>query len=394
MAAESIFISWMMPNLRSLFLLRPDVAYLNHGSFGATPRPVFEEYQRFQAELEAEPMEFIARRGPALMHEARSVAAAYLGCDPLDMVFVTNATIGVNIVARSLVLGPGDEVLGTDQEYGACDRTLTFLSRKAGFTYRLASLPVPPTTPEELAESFMAQVTPATRAILISHIAAPTALTFPVREICALARERGIITLVDGAHVPGQLPLNLTDVGADFYTGNLHKWLCAPKGAAFLYARREMQPLLEPLVVSWGYDAVVPGPSRFVDHQEMWGTRDLAPFLAVPAAIRFQQEHDWDAVREECHRLLLSFRPEIADALGGQPVAAEGEGWFRQMSAFRIPAGVDGFELGRRLFDEHLVEIPVFQWMETQLLRISIQGYNTRQDVERLLSGLRAILGR
>ena len=383
----------MSQDLSSLFLLRPEVAFLNHGSFGACPRPVFEEYGRWQRELEAQPVDFLGRRAPSLLRESRTVLGRYLGCHANDLVYVTNATVGMNIVARSLVLGPGDEVLATDHEYGACDRAWRFILGKNGASYRHVSIPVPVTAHEDVVERIFAAVTSATRVIFISHITSPTALTFPVTEVCRRARELGIITLVDGAHAPGQIPLDLEAVGADFYIGNLHKWLCAPKGAAFLYARREMQEMLEPLVVSWGWEAMVPGDSRFIDYLQSLGTADISAPLSVPAAIGFQQEHNWDAVRSRCHELVRRARPEIVAALGGGVhLAPDSDEWYAQMSALLLPDGIDGAALQRRLYEEYLVEIPVFQWNGRQTIRISMQGYNGWDDVERLLAGIRAIL--
>ncbi len=232
-------------------MLDPSVAFLNHGSFGATPKPVFREYQRWQRELERQPVEFLGRRHNDLMRSAREALAGYLGAKAGNLVFAQNATIALNIVARSLELGSGDEVLSTDHEYGALDRTWRFLSRERGFTY--INQPVSLDSHEAFVESFWRGVTPKTRVVFFSHITSPTATLFPVEKIIQRAREKNIITVVDGAHVPGQIPLRLDSLGADFYGGNLHKWLCAPKGAGFLYARPEVQPLLKPLVVSWGY---------------------------------------------------------------------------------------------------------------------------------------------
>jgi isopenicillin-N epimerase len=381
----------MPTDLRSYFLLRPEVAFLNHGSFGATPRPVMERYQWWQMESEGEPVEFHARRAPELLRDARSALGELVGADADDLVYVTNATVAVNIVARSLHLGPADEVLGTDHEYGACDRIWRFLEKRGGARYRQARIPVPVTTHEEMLDALFAQVTAATRVLFISHITSPTALTFPVAEACRRARALGLITIIDGAHAPGQIDLDLRAVDADFYTGNLHKWLCAPKGAAFLYARRTMQELLEPLVVSWGYEAIAPTGSRFVDEQEYRGTRELAAPLCVADAIEFQREHDWDSVRRRCHELVMRARPLIAEALDATPIAPDSSEWFAQMSAFILPDGFDGAGLQRRLFQEHLVEIPTFPWNGRQTIRISVQGYNTWEDVERLLEGIRAI---
>ncbi len=274
--------------LKDEFLLAPDIAYLNHGSYGATPASVFQEYQRWQRELELEPTEFLGRRHADLMRAARTALGGYLGAAPDDIVYTQNVTIAINIVARSLKLGPGDEVLASDHEYGACERLLRFLAERQGFELITRPVPVPVSSAAEFVDGFWEGVTPRTRLVFLSHITSPTAILFPVAEICRRARAAGILTIVDGAHAPGQIPLDLLEVGADFYAGNLHKWLCAPKGAGFLYARREVQDMLDPLVVSWGFQPDVPGPSRFIDYHEWWGTRDVAAFLSVPAAIQFQ----------------------------------------------------------------------------------------------------------
>lgn len=394
----------MPMNRRSLFLLRPEVAFLNHGSFGACPRPVMERYQAWQIEAEGEPVEFHARRAAGLMATSRAALGAFIGADADDLVYVTNATVAVNIVARSLRLGADDEVLGTDHEYGACERVWRFLATRGGARYRQAHIPVPVTTHDDMLEQLFSQVGPSTRVLFISHITSPTALTFPVAEACRRARALGLITIVDGAHVPGQLPLDLRSIDADFYTGNLHKWLCAPKGAAFLYARREMQPMLDPLIVSWGYESIFNGPSRFIDEHEYRGTRDISPALAVPDAIEFQRANNWTDVVTDCHAMVCRARPLISEALDATPLAPDGPAssaygsgdapsskWFTQMSAFILPVGIDGALLQKRLFDEHKVEIPTFSWNAHQTIRISIQGYNTWDDVERLLAGIRAI---
>ncbi len=291
--------------LRKDFLLDEDVTFLNHGSFGATPRQVFRAYQQFQLSLEREPVDFLGRQATGLLAEARQHLADYLGTQCNDLVFITNATTGMNMVARSLVLAHHDEVLATDHEYGAIDRTWHFLAKKQGFTYINHPIPLPVTTPDEWVEQFWQGVTPRTRVISISHITSPTALIWPIKEVCHRARENGILTLIDGAHAPGQIPLNLDELGADFYTGNLHKWLCAPKGSAFLYASPSVQHLVEPLVVSWGYESDNPGPSTFIDYNQWTGTRDIASFLSVPAAIQFQKTHHWDRVQQTNSRIGL-----------------------------------------------------------------------------------------
>src|SRR5712691_10980583 len=283
--------------LRELLLLGPDVVYLHHGSFGACPRPVFAAYQRWQLELERQPVDFLHYRFDGLMREAREKLAAFLGAAPDDLVYVTNATTGLNIVARSLALQAGDEVLSTDHEYGALDKTWTFVCGRRGARYVQARLPSPLESPDQVIESIWARVTERTRVLFVSHITSPTALIFPVEALVRRARPAGILTVIDGAHAPGQIPLHLADLGADFYVGNCHKWMCAPKGSGFLYARRDRQSLLAPLVVSWGW------PSGFVEEQQRQGTRDIAAFLSVPAAIEFLREHNWPAVQRACHAL-------------------------------------------------------------------------------------------
>jgi isopenicillin-N epimerase len=325
------------------------------------------------------------------MSQARGELAAYLGVEPDDLVYFPNPTTAVNMLARSLGLGPGDEVLATDHEYGAMDRTWRFLCRGSGASYVRRSIPLPVRSPEELVEAFWAGVGERTRVIFISHITSSTALVFPVREICRRARASGILSIVDGAHAPGQIPLHLGELGADLYTGACHKWLGAPKGSAFLYARREIQARLQPLVVSWGWESDSPSGSAYVDHHEWQGTRDMAAFLATPAAIRFQAENDWVSVRARCHELVREARRKIGALTGLDPLSPDSPQWFAQMVSLRLPP-VDVDALKARLYDEHRVEVPLFVWNDLPLLRVSIQAYNSPADVNRLLEGLAALL--
>ena len=375
-----------MNNLNTYFLLDPSVTFLNHGSFGATPRPVFEEYQRWQLELERQPVEFLGRRFNGLMAESRKVLGEYLGTHADNLVYTQNVTISMNIVARSLDLGAGDEVLASDHEYGAMDRTWRFLAKEHGFTY--INQPVSLVSREAFTDSFWSAVTPRTRVIFLSHITSPTAVIFPLDEIIQRARRAGIITVIDGAHAPGQLSLKLDSFGADFYGGNLHKWLCAPKGAGFLYARPEMQNLLKPFVISWGYESIMPGNSTFVDHHEWWGTRDVAAFLSVPAAIKFQKDHDWVNVRIECHKMVRDAQGRICELTGLAPLHARSDDWFAQLAAAQLPADTDLPALKIRLYDEFRIEVPLIEWQDKKLIRISVQGYNTEADIERLLFAL------
>lgn len=378
-----------LPRYADEFLLRPDIAFLNHGSFGACPRPVFGAFQEWQRRLEAQPVEFLGRRITTLLAEARARLAAYLGTQPNNLVYVPNATYGVNIVARSLALRPGDEVLASDHEYGAADRAWQFVCRQRGARYINQPITLPLASDEQFVEQLWAGVTEHTRVIFLSHISSPTALTFPLAEVCRRARAAGIMTVIDGAHAPGQIDLALDELGADFYTGNCHKWMCAPKSAGFLYARPERQALLEPLIVSWGWESETPGESRFLDYFEWRGTHDPAAYLSVPAALDFLAERDWPAVRAACHALLHETEARILALSGARPISPPG--LFVQMRTIPLPP-CDLGVLKARLWDEYQIEVPLVGWNGGHYIRVSIQCYNSQADVDRLVRALERLL--
>ena len=377
--------------LRDLFLLRDDVIFLNHGSFGACPRPVFETYQQWQAELERQPVEFLARRFASEMANAREVLAAYVGAEADDLVYVSNATSGLNTVAKSIPLESGDEVLASDHEYGALDRTWQFVCEARGAHYVRAPVATPVRCAGDVVDAIWERVTPRTRLLFLSHITSPTGIVFPIDNLVSRAREAGILSVIDGAHAPGQIPVDLSELGADFYAGNCHKWMMAPKGVGFLHARREVQALVEPLVVSWGWRSERPGPSRFVDQHEWQGTRDISAFLSVPSAIRFMEEHDWPAVSGRCHALLSGVRSRIADGLGLLPVTADAPELYAQMTGFLL-SDSDPEGLQTRLRGEFSIEVPVILFDGRPVLRVSVQGYNSPSDLEALLSALERML--
>lgn len=383
-----------MPSLKDLFLLDPEIHFLNHGSFGACPRPVFEVYQEWQCRLERQPVLFLARELAALDRQARQALAASLYTAADNLVFTANATQGVNIVARSLALGPGDEVLASDHEYRACDCAWEFACQKTGAAYRHQSIPLPARSSEELAEAFWQGVTPRTRVIFISHITSQTALCLPVESLCARARRAGILTVVDGAHAPGQLPLDLEAAGADWYVGNLHKWMLCPKGTGFLYARPEVQTLIEPLVVGWGYHPTPQNTrgSQFQDFLGWTGTIDPAASLSVPAALRFMQEHNWEQVRQDCHTLLRQALGRLCELVGMEPAYPLESSLYAQMGVAPLPPETDLVALKTRLYDEYCVEVPIIEWNGRKFVRVSVQGYNMPDDLDALYTGLRALL--
>lgn len=378
-------LSLPIPHLAEQYLLDPEVVYLNHGSFGAVPRPVFESYQRWQRELEANPVRFLAGRAPDLLAAAREKLGAFLNAGADDLTFVPNVTYGLNIVARSLALEEGDEILSSDHEYGAVDRTWRFNCQKTGA--RLVSQPIglPVLDPADVVEQFWSGVSERTKVISVSHITSPSALVLPVSEICRRAREAGILTVVDGAHAPGQLDLDLEEIGADFYSGNCHKWLSSARGAGFLHARPAVQDILEPLVVSHGWQREETDTTTFQDIFGWVGTIDPAAYLSVPAAISFYEENRWPQVREACHSLLKEMEERILALSGLPPISPES--MWSQMRLVLLPGAVTLYE---RLWEDHHIVVPVGTHRGRAGIRISIQAYNSPRDMDRLLVALAA----
>ena len=377
--------------MRDQFLLDPDLIFLNHGSFGACPKDVFEAQCRWQREMEFNPVAFLGRRSAELLMQARGTLGTALGARGEDLIFLPNSTTGVNVMAQSFPLQPGDEVLTTDLEYGACDAAWRHVCAKRGASYRRVEIPLPYER-ETVVERLMAAAGPRTRLIYVSHLTSTTALILPVAEICAAAAERGIPSFVDGAHAPGQVALDLEAIGADFYVGNCHKWLCAPKGSAFLYARAERQAMLDATVISWGYAADTGGHSGFdaylgktlFERRMQWqGTRDISAWLAVPEAIRFQARHDWPAVRLRCHDLAAQALQVLTQRHGLRPMVKSSD--WAQMVAIPVPPQ-NPEVLRRRLLEESRIEIPVTTHGQQVFVRLSVQGYNTPADIEHLLS--------
>lgn len=387
-------------NLAQQFLLDPEVTFLNHGSFGACPRPVFEDYQRWQLKLERQPVEFLdSRRGlKTNLLAAREALAKELHTSAENIAQVSNATTGLNVVIQSLPLKPGDEILTTNHEYNALEKTWAYVSRKTGAKVVVVTVPLPLTSAQQFHDAVAAGFTDRTKVLFLSHITSPTALLFPVESLIAEARKRGVWSVIDGAHTPGHIPLDLEKIGADFYSGNCHKWLMSPKGSAFVYCRPELQAMIDPLVISHGWTADnkqpgVRGPfgnSAFVDEIEMQGTRDPSAWLAVPAALAFRREHDWWAVSAECTRLARETAARLAE-LTGLPALSSPEFCAPQMIAMPIPA-CDPLALHDELLKSWGIEIPVFEWQDRHIVRLSCQGYNNRAQMDVLIEALSELL--
>ena len=389
----------MSENLARQFLLREDVVFLNHGSFGACPRPVFAKYQEWQLELERQPVEFLGRNLTETMRVPRIALAEELGTTPDNIVGLTNATLGLNIVAQSLDLKPGDQILTTDHEYSALEKTWAYVCRKTGAEIVVVKVPLPLTSEAQFTDAILAGMTERTRVLFLSHITSPTALLFPIGRSIAEARKRGIWSVIDGAHTPGHIRLELDRLGADFYAGNCHKWLMTPKGSAFLHARPEVQSLINPLVISHGWTdkSKEPGAkgafgnSPFIDELEMQGTRDPAPWLTVPAALDYRRENDWASVAAHCQALAQDTARRLAERTGLAPLSTP-EFCAPQMVAMPLPdCDTDALKLA--LYDKYRIEIPVFRWQDTCIIRLSVQGYNSRPQMDLLIEALTDLLG-
>ncbi len=373
-----------MEAIKSQFILKEGITHLNHGSFGACPKSVFEDYQQWQVELEKDPMHFIAYRGAELHQHSREVFADFINCKADELVYTTNPSYAINIIAKSLRLEKGDEILTTDIEYGAMDRTWNYYCDKSGANYIRQHISLPILSKEQIVDEFFAGLTENTKAIFISQITSATALRLPVEEICKRAKSMGLLTIVDGAHVPGQLELDIAQLDADIYTGACHKWILTPKGCSFLYVKKEIQHLFDPLIVSWGYKSDHPSESQFIDYHEYQGTRDFSAFLTVPKALEFRKENNWEQVSETCKLLIRNNYQSITDALGTSPICPIDKQFLVQMCS--APVCTDSpLELQHLLYNEYKIHTPVMTQGNTHYLRTSINGYNTQDDIDKLL---------
>jgi isopenicillin-N epimerase len=372
-----------MKSIKDQFLLDHEIRYLNHGSFGACPKPILENYQFWQNTLEREPVQFITKTAPEALSVSKQTLAKYIGCDAEDFFFISNPTMAINQVVKSLNLKASDEVLTTNLEYGAIDKTFEFYSKKNGFTYRKQNISLPLISKEIFLEDFWKGYHENTKAISIGQCTSATALIFPVKEICERAKELGLITIVDGAHIPGHIPLNLAEIKADFYTGTLHKWLLGPKGSTFLYVNKSFQNMIEPLTISWGYEAANPTKSKFLEENEMQGTRDISAFLTAPAIINFFEENQMEQRQAQCRKVVLEQYPEFCELLKTRPLCPVSEEFLGQMCSIAIRTD-NPAQLKETLYNDYKIEIPVMQRGNENYFRISYQVYNSPDDLEYL----------
>jgi isopenicillin-N epimerase len=384
--------------------LDPDVVFLNHGAFGACPRAILDRQSELRDELEREPVEFLHRRFEGRVDAARAALAGFVGSHPDDLAFVPNATTGVNTVLRSLFFESGDELLTTDHEYNACRNALDFIAGRTGAKVVVVALPFPLSSADEVVDAIVGATTSRTRLLLIDHVTSPTGLILPVAPIVSALRERGVDCLVDGAHAPGMIDLDLDALGAAYYAANCHKWMCTPKGSAFLHVRRDRQPGIRPLVISHGANSPRTDRSRFRLEFDFTGTDDPTPFLCIPGAIAFFSgllPSGWKEIRARNHALALRARDILIAALGIPPPAPDE--MLGSLAAVPLPDRADGRLLppmsldpiGPELFERYRIEVLASVWPRSpkRVLRVSAALHNDEGQVETLARALRELLG-
>lgn len=380
---------------RDEWSLDEEVTYLNHGSFGPSPRCVQEAKRHWTERLESQPMDFFLRQLETHLDQATERLGELVGAAPEDLLFVDNATFGMNIVAASVALEPDDEVLLTDHEYGAVQRIWRHAAERSGAKVVIANLPFPITTAREIVDHAFAHVTERTKLIVVSHVTSPTALTLPVTEICRKSRARKVPVCVDGPHAVAMLPIHLQAMDCDYYVASCHKWLSAPFGSGFLYAAKRRQSLLKPCITSWG-GSLEGRPASWKDEFRWIGTRDPSAFLSIPAAIDFLEDMGIEDFRHRTHALAGYAREQVTALTGLVPPWPDTMEWYGPMIALPLPkapeappAGVQRDPLQHTLWHKHRIEVPIIHWKGHRLLRVSCYLYNTQSDIDRLVNALK-----
>lgn len=388
--------------MKENWLLDPSIAYLNHGSFGATPKHVLAKQDEFRRRMEAEPVRFLIRELEPLLDAVRRDLGNFIGASPEDIAFVPNATTGVNAVLQSLALKPGDELLVSTHEYNACRNALDFTAARAGASVRAVDVPFPVRSPDEVVQRIVSAATDRTRLLLVDHITSQTALILPVERIVAEMNKRGIDTLIDGAHAAGHVPLDIRAIGSAYYTGNLHKWVCAPKAAAFLFVRADKRDAVRPVTISHGANSTRTDRSRFHLEFDWPGTYDPTPWLGAGESLRFLPtlvDGGWPEIMRRNHALVLRARDLLCETLRVAKPAPDD--MLGAMSSIPLPDGEPSIvsplqidPLQDALFHQFHIEVPVMQWPSPpkRLLRISAQLYNTIGDYEKLAAALKQLL--
>ena len=384
--------------LKSKFLLDSEITFLNHGSYGACPKPVFKVYQQYQKDLETHPVKFMQEDVYSLLEQSRESLSQYINCDKDDIIYVSNPTHAVGTIIHNISINPGDEILSTNLEYGSCDRMWTYDSENKGYKYIQADITLPIEDKETFLNEFWSFANEQTKYIFISQITSSTGMILPASEIVIEAKKRGIKTIIDGAHVPAHIALDIKELDPDYFTGALHKWLCCPKGISFLYVKKEHQEGIQPMVKSWGWgeeyekfksSTQLHSSSRFINVFQWQGTMDMSAFFTVPDAIKFQKEHDWNSVRSRCFNMIVEARNRIAEITKLPKICPDS--WLGHMATILFPID-DTIAFKNSLYNDYQIEMPVMSHKEHTAFRISIQGYNSEDDIDHLVNSLEELV--
>lgn len=370
-------------SLKELFLFNPKMVYLNHGSFGACPKEVFQVYQDFQRELEFSPVEFIVEKGRSYLQDSKEALAQFVGANSVDLFFTPNPTYAMNLVAKSGWLKKGDEILSTNLEYGALDKMWKYVCNSIGAKYVQQEITLPIIDHKHTVEAFFEGYTSNTKAIFISHMTSSTGMILPIEEICSEAKKRGLITIVDGAHVPGHIPLDLNKLNVDVYTGACHKWMLTPKGSSFLWVNPSFQQFIEPLIVSWGYDENLNNSEGFNSFHQFVGTDDFSAYLTLPKSLEFRKNYNWEEKIVTSKALAQKYYPIICATLNTNLLHPNEEEYAGQMRSVRIKCK-NPLEFKKLLFQKYNIEIPIMELGADHFIRYSVQGYTEESELEYL----------
>ena len=371
------------------FILDRKTTFLNHGSFGACTKEVMNQYIEFQYKLENQPVHFIEKEIPDLMTKSRKSLSTFLNVDSNDLILIDNPTTAINEIIRSLKLKPGDEIISTDHEYGAMDKAWEFVTEKTGSIYKNIKLPFPIESDKDITSTLINNCSDKTKVLFISHITSPTAIIFPVKELCDFARKNNIITIIDGAHAPGHIELDIRNLNPDYYIGTCHKWLCTPKGVSFLYVNREIQNKLDPLIIGWGWRDSETKLSNFQSNHQWWGTRDMSSYFCIPLSIMIHQEKEMVHSRIQCLSKIPLIRKEINNITKQSDICPNE--MLGHMASMIIPIE-NHLEIKNKLINKYNIEIPIFNWKGKNLLRVSYYLYNQEKDINYLIKALKEIL--
>ena len=376
----------MNQNLKSLFMLDPKITYLNHGSFGACPTPIFNELIKWQKKLELEPTKHLAFDVYEHLEQSRISLSNYIDCNKDDIIFSPNPSTALNTVIKSLDLKKNDEILTTNHEYGALDKTWKFICKKTGAKYIQTDIPLPFLSEEDFIERLEAKITSKTKIIFASHITSSTAIIFPAKKISALAKKYNLFCIIDGAHAPAFIDLSIKKINCDVYVGACHKWMCSPKGVSFLYVKKNHQNKIDPLVISWGYDSDFPSKSKFLDYHQWQGTKDMSAYLTIPYTIKFLKENNWNKIREKCYKINIWARNEINNLLDKENICDDK--FLGQMSSIYMDIEANP-KNNIEFYKKYNIQVPFILWNNKSFFRISIQVYNTKEDIHKLLYALK-----